>query len=139
MPQTIIAKRAIALGYRQGYAKGVRQGLRRGEQRGIKEGRRKGVIDGMRRLILRQVTQRFGPAPASLQRRIESLADARALERIASALLQPTGLEQLKKLAARGKPAPKGRRKTFRALPEGPAGGLSRRRPRRLAPLRYPD
>jgi hypothetical protein len=138
MPQTIIGKTAVALGYRQGYAKGMRQGLRRGEQRGIKEGRRKGVIDGMRRLILRQMTQRFGPVPASLQRRIESLPDAKVLERIASALLGPTGLEQLKKLAAHGKPASKGSRKTFRTLPEGPAGA-GRRRPRRRAPLRYPD
>jgi hypothetical protein len=138
MPQTIIGQRAIALGYRQGYAKGMRQGLRQGEQKGIKEGRRKGVIDGMRRLILRQMTQRFGPAPASLQRRIENLTDAKALERIASALLRPTGLEQLKKLATHGKPVSKGRRKTFRALPVGPAGA-GRRRPRRLAPRRYPD
>jgi hypothetical protein len=85
------------------------------------------------------MAQRFGPPPPSLRRRIESLTDARALERIASALLQPTGLELLKKLAARGKAAPKSRRKAFRTLPEGPVSGGGRRRPRRLAPLRYPD
>lgn len=139
MPQTIIGKRAIALGYRQGYAKGMQQGMRRGEQKGMKEGRRKGVVDGMRQLILRQIKQRFGPPPVSLQQRIERIADARMLERIASALLRSNSLEQLKKLAAYSKFVPKAKRKTFRALPEGPVGGLSRRRPRRLAPIRYPN
>lgn len=138
MPQTIIGKRAIALGYRQGYAKGMQQGMRKGVQNGIKEGRKKGVIDGMRQLILRQIRQRFGPAPMTLQRRIEGTVDVRVLERIASELLKASGLEPLRKLAAHGRFAPKRKRKAFRALPEGPAGAAGRRRPRRLAPIRYP-
>ncbi|MGH8698758.1 MAG: hypothetical protein ACREVS_19885 [Burkholderiales bacterium] len=96
------------------------------------------MIDGMRQLISRQIKQRFGPPPAALQRRIESVADVRMLERMASELLKPNGLEQLKKLAGYGKLVPTRKRRTFRALPEGPAGTGSRRRPRRLAPIRYP-
>ena len=127
-----------ATGYRQGYAKGMQQGMRKGLQKGIKEGRRKGVSDGMRHVILRQIKQRFGPAPVTLQRRIERIADARTLERVASAVLKANDLEQLRRLVAYAELAPTRRRVGFPTRREGPAGAVDKRRPRRLAPVRYP-
>jgi hypothetical protein len=137
MPQPIIGKKAI--GYRQGYAKGMQHGLRKGHQKGIKEGRGKGVSDGMRHVILRQIRRRFGPVPATLQRRIERIAEVRTLERIASALLKADDLEQFREAVAHAELAPKPKLKGFRTRREGPAGSANRRRPRRLAPVRYPD
>lgn len=122
MPQAIMGRKAI--GYRQGYAKGMQEGVRKGLGKGIKEGRRKGLSDGMRRVILKQIKQRFGSAPAALVRHIERIGDARTLERIASALPKARDLEQLRKVVA---PAllPKRKRRELR--------------PRRMAPIRYPE
>jgi hypothetical protein len=136
MPQTIIGRKAI--GYRQGYAKGMQHGLRKGLQRGLKEGRRKGVSDGMRHVILRQIRQRFGVTPATLQRRIERIVDARTLERLAGRLLKAGDLEQLGRVVAHAEFAPKPKLKGFRTRREGPSGSVNRRRPRRMAPVRHP-
>ena len=136
MPGALMGRKAA--GYRQGYAKGVQQGLRKGIQKGIKEGLRKGAIDGMRQVILRQINQRFGPVPASLQRQIETIREVRTLERIAGALLKASDLGQLRRLAGHGKSAPKRKRKSFSARREGPAAAVSKRGLRRMPPLRYP-
>lgn len=136
MPDTAIGRKALALGYRRGYAKGLSQGMRRGQQRGIKEGWRRGVIDGMRQVITRQIKQRFGPPPATLQRWIESIAEARTLERIASGLAKAKDLDQLKKLVAGSKVS--SRPSAVRVRPEGPARAVDWRRPRRQPPIRRP-
>jgi hypothetical protein len=137
MPQAIMGKKAI--GYRQGYAKGMQQGVRKGLREGIKEGRRKGVSDGMRHVILRQINQRFGSAPATLERHIERIGDVRTLERIASALLKAKDLEQLRKLVTLTGLLPKQKRQGLRIRRDGPADSVNKRRPRRLAPIRYPE
>lgn len=98
MPQAIIGKKAI--GYRQGCTKGVQQGVRKDLGKGIKEGCRKDLSEGMRRVILKQINQRFGSAPATVERHIERVSDVRILERIASALLKSRDLEQPRKLLA---------------------------------------
>jgi hypothetical protein len=136
MPDTNLGRKAIALGHRQGYAKGMRRGVFRGLQKGVKEGRRKGVIEGMHRVILRQMKQRFGPVPIALQGRLERIADARALDRIAAALLKSDDFAQLGKLVIRGGVAPTRKAKRSRTLPEGPASAVNPRRPRRMKPVR---
>ena len=136
MPEALMGRKAA--GYRQGYAKGVQQGLRKGMQKGIKEGLRKGAIDGMRRVILKQIHQRFDPVPASMQRQIETIGEVRTLERIAGALLKASDLRELRRLAGHGKNAPNRKRKSFSAQREGPAAPVSKRRLRRMAPVRYP-
>lgn len=138
MPESFLGKKAIALGYRQGYAKGMQQGMRKGVQKGIKEGRRKGVIDGMRYMILRQIKQRFGAVPMTLQHRIERIAEVRLLERIARELLKTDDVKQLKRLVAYGDFVPERKVRKFSVRPHGPASAVSARRPRRLAPVRYP-
>jgi hypothetical protein len=92
----------------------------------------------MRHVILRQIKQLFGPAPATLQRQIERVAGARTLERIASALLRARDLEQLRRLVAHADLVPKQTPAAFRTRREGPVGAGDKRRPRRLAPVRYP-
>lgn len=136
MPESTLGRKAVALGHRQGYAKGMRQGLFRGVRKGAKEGRRKGVIEGMRRVILRQMKQRFGPVPVALQGRVERIADARALDRIAAGLLKSDDLAQLGRLVIRGGASPKRKAKRSRTLPEGPASAVHPRRPRRMKPVR---
>ena len=136
MPESNLGRKALALGHRQGYAKGMRQGLFRGVRKGVKEGRNKGVIDGMRRVILRQMKQRFGPVPVALQRRVERIADTRALDRIAAGLLKADDLAQLGRLVIRGGVSPKRKAKRSRTLPEGPASAVNPRRPRRMKPVR---
>lgn len=138
MPESISGRRAIALGYRQGYAKGMQKGVRKGLQKGINEGRKRGVVDGMRKVILRQIRQRFGPPPVTLERRLESIAEARTLERIAGGLLKAGDLRQFKQLVTHGSFRPKRNSQKLRALPEGPARAVDWRRPRRQAPVRYP-
>lgn len=136
MPESNLGRKAVALGHRQGYAKGMRQGLFRGIQKGAKEGRRKGVIEGMRRVILRQMKQRFGPVPAALRGRVDRIADARALDRIAAGLLKADDLAQLGRLVIRGGVSPKRKAKRSRTPPEGPASAVNPRRPRRMKPVR---
>jgi len=135
MSEALMGRKAA--GYRQGYAKGVQRGLRQGMQKGIKEGLSKGEIDGMRRVIQRQIRQRFGSVPASMQRRVETIGNVRTLERIADAVLKVDDLDQLSSVA-RGKSALKPKRGRFSARREGPAATGSKRRPRRMSPVRYP-
>jgi hypothetical protein len=114
----------------------MRRGLFKGMQKGAKEGRRKGVIEGMRRVILRQMKQRFGTVPAALRGRVDRIADARALDRIAAGLLKADDLAQLGRLVSRGRVAPTRKAKRSRILPEGPASAVNPRRPRRIKPVR---
>jgi flagellar biosynthesis/type III secretory pathway protein FliH len=100
MPEKVLGKKAVALGYRQGYAKGMQHGLQKGLQKGLKEGRRKGLLEGMRQIILRQMRQLVGPLPVALERRVRGLNDAKRLTRIAGGLLRTKELEQIKKLVA---------------------------------------
>lgn len=136
MPESNLGRKAVALGHRQGYAKGMRQGLFKGGQKGAKEGRRKGVAEGMRRVILKQAKRRFGPVPAALRARLEGIADARALERIAAGLLEAGDLAQFGRLVLRGGASTQRKAMRARLLPEGPASAVNRRRPRRMKPVR---
>lgn len=138
MPEATLGRKAIALAYRQGYAKGMQQGARKGLQKGIKEGRKKGVIDGMRYVIVRQIRQRFGPPPVTLLHRLERIAEAALLERIARELLKAKDVKRLEELVAYGDSVPKRKVREFSTRPEGPTSAVSPRRPRRLAPVRYP-
>jgi hypothetical protein len=128
----------MTLAYRQGYAKGMQQGMRKGLRQGIKVGRAKGVMDGMRHVILRQMAQRFGPTPVTLQHRIERTTDARLLDRIARELLKTNDVARLRKLVAHGDPVTKRKARALTTRRDGPAGTVNPRRPRRLAPIRYP-
>ncbi len=100
MPERVLGKKTVALGYRQGYAKGMQHGMQKGLQKGLKEGRRKGIQEGMRQVILRQMRQLVGPLPLTLERRINGLNDTKRLTRIAGGLFKANELEQLKKLVA---------------------------------------
>jgi hypothetical protein len=71
-------------------------------------------------------------------RKGERLADARLLDRIARELLKADDLTRLKKLVATGDRARKRKTWVLTARPDGPAGAVNPRRPRRLAPVRYP-
>lgn len=100
MPERVLGKKAVALGYRQGYAKGMQHGIQKGLQKGLKEGHRKGMLEGMRQIILRQMRQLIGPLPVTLERRMQSLTDVKRLTRIAGGLFKAKELEQIKKLVA---------------------------------------
>jgi hypothetical protein len=90
----------------------------------------------MRRVILRQMKHRFGPVPAALRGRVDRIADARALDRIAAGLLKADDLAQLKQLVFRGGISQKRKSRRSRTPSEGPASAVNPRRPRRMKPVR---
>jgi Protein of unknown function (DUF2887)/Domain of unknown function (DUF4351) len=53
---------------------------------------------GVRRVILRQITRRFGTVPVTIRRQIEKIDKIKQLEHIADGLLEVKDLKQLRKL-----------------------------------------
>jgi hypothetical protein len=58
---------------------------------------RKGMPLGMHRLLLRQITHRFGKVPVSVRKQIESIKDEKRLGHIADDVLEVKNLEHFKK------------------------------------------
>ena len=68
---------------REGLRQGLREGLREGEARGEARGRLQRGIE----LVLRLLTQRYGPLPAAVKARVRG-ASARKLDHWAERLLE---------------------------------------------------
>lgn len=61
----------------------------------IRENYRKARLEGSREMLLRQIEQRFGPAPASVRARLESISSKRGLEKIADGILTAESLGEM--------------------------------------------
>jgi hypothetical protein len=68
--------------------------LGRERKRGIEIGLERGRQEGERLLVMRQISQRFGPVAPALRKRIEALPPAR-LEKVALRLLDARSLDEL--------------------------------------------
>ena len=67
------------------------------ERLGMKKGREEGMQQGMQRLVLRQMTARFGAIPEDFRQRIQAMKNAEKLEEIATRLVQVQSLDELKR------------------------------------------
>jgi len=83
-------------------AEGKQEGLRRVEQErklGKQEGLRLGKQEGARSLqqvLLRQLTQRFGPLPESVHQKVEAISSLPRLTRLAEQVLTVSSLRELR-------------------------------------------
>ncbi len=79
-------------------ARGVEKGLEQGMQQGIERGMEKGIAQGveqMRRVVLRQLTQRFGAVPAKVRRKIEAIDSLEPLADLAERVLVVSAIDDL--------------------------------------------
>ena len=61
----------------------------------LKEGRREGEIVGARKLLLQQMTLRFGRLPASIRPKVEAISSAQELRKLARKVLSAKTLEEM--------------------------------------------
>ena len=71
-----------------------RKGLEEGRQQGMQEGRQEGRQEGEARVLLRQLTLRFGDLPEDARKRIES-ADADTLLEWSERVLTASTLDEV--------------------------------------------
>jgi len=79
-------------------ARGVEKGLEQGMQKGIERGMVKGIAQGveqMRRVVLRLLTQRFGPVPTKVRRKIEAIDSLEPLADLAERVLVVSAIDDL--------------------------------------------
>jgi hypothetical protein len=81
-------------GERKGRLDGERKGRLDGERKGRLDGERKGRLDGERKLLLRQLTQRFGPPSTETTARIDA-ATSSELEAMALRVLTAKTLDEV--------------------------------------------
>jgi hypothetical protein len=68
-----------------------RQGLREGRR----EGRQEGQAQGMQKLILQQMTQRFGRLPARVRRQVEEISSIQELRKLGRRVLRAKSLAEM--------------------------------------------
>ena len=81
-------------GVEEGFAEGKIEGDEEGLEEGLQKGLQKGRLDATRQLVLSLTADRFGPLPADIRQRIESMP-APALEQTALRLRRVASLDDL--------------------------------------------
>jgi hypothetical protein len=71
------------------------QARQRGLKEGLKEGRREGEVAAVRRVLLAQMTERFGPLPEEVRTRVEQITSIPKLERLTTTVLSAASLEDM--------------------------------------------
>lgn len=66
-----------------------------GREEGLKKGLEKGQYKGMQELVVRLLTQRFGPLPARIKRRITATRSVQKLQSLADQVLRIRSLQEL--------------------------------------------
>jgi len=61
----------------------------------VRQGRQEGVAEGMQKLILQQMTQRFGRLPAHVYRQIEEISSLQELRKLGRRVLRAKSLEEM--------------------------------------------
>ena len=79
---------------REGLQEGRQEGRKEGRQEGHQEGLKEGVV-AMRKLLLQQMTQRFGRLPVQVRRRVEEISSIAELSRVGKKLLSAESLRDL--------------------------------------------
>jgi len=68
------------------------------EAKGIKKGRESGLLEGadrLRRTVIRQLGQRFGKVPTTLEERLAAIRSVDELSAIADRILEVQSIEEL--------------------------------------------
>jgi hypothetical protein len=78
----------------QGVQQGLQQGVQQGVQQGIQQGVQQGLQQGEARLLLRQLSQRFGELPDTARQAVEA-ADAETLLHWADRVLTARSLDEV--------------------------------------------
>jgi predicted transposase/invertase (TIGR01784 family) len=73
----------------------IRDWERKARREGRREGREEGLLQGTRRMVLRLFERRFGPIPARVQERIDTISSLDELERVADKILIAGSLQEL--------------------------------------------
>lgn len=61
----------------------------------FREGRREGRLEGTRKVLLQQMTLRFGPLPAAVRQKVEAISSAQTLSRLARKVITSESLQDL--------------------------------------------
>ncbi|MYM25115.1 DUF4351 domain-containing protein [Duganella sp. FT135W] len=77
-----------------GIKKGIKQGLAQGRQEGLAQGLEQGRVEGAVVLLERLLTQRFGPLPQTVHKRLDK-ASLEQLEAWSDALVAAQSLRQV--------------------------------------------
>jgi len=78
----------------KGREEGLEEGLEKGFEQGREEGVKRGIRQGEARMLLRQLTLRFGDLPPNAREQVES-ADADTLLRWSDRILTATTLDEV--------------------------------------------
>lgn len=84
-----------AEGMEKGLAQGVEQGIEKGIEKGRAEGMQMGRLEGMRSVVLGLLERRFGPLPTPTRKKVEEIASADGLSRLAERVLDARSVEDL--------------------------------------------
>jgi len=91
------SEKLIEKGRAEGLEKGLEEGLEQGLEQGLEKGRAAGVVEGKRRILLRQLSAKFGEIPGRIEARAERMLETELdtlLERILTAkTLDELGLD----------------------------------------------
>jgi flagellar biosynthesis/type III secretory pathway protein FliH len=79
----------------RGVKKGLEQGLEQGLEKGLEQGREKGRVEGMRAVVLGLLDRRFGPLSSATREKLEGIATAEELSRLADRVLDAQSVEDL--------------------------------------------
>jgi flagellar biosynthesis/type III secretory pathway protein FliH len=71
------------------------KGLREGRQEGRQEGRREGEILSLQKMLLQQMTLRFGHLPAKVRRQVEEISSLQELRKLGRRILRAKNLEEM--------------------------------------------
>jgi flagellar biosynthesis/type III secretory pathway protein FliH len=72
----------------------LREGLREGRKEG-RQKRREGQLDGMRKVLLQQMTLRFGRLPKEVRSRVEQINSAQEMQKLSRKVLSAKSLEEM--------------------------------------------
>jgi hypothetical protein len=76
-------------------ARGMKKGLEQGMEKGLEKGMEKGRVEGMRSMLLGQLERRFGPLAGATRAKVEAIASADELSRLADRVLDARSVEDL--------------------------------------------
>jgi hypothetical protein len=82
----------------EGLQEGRREGLQQGLQQGLLQGRTEGIQKGVRAFqdfLLSEMSERFGPVPETIRRRVEEAQDYEELKKLGKRLLAAASLDDL--------------------------------------------
>jgi predicted transposase YdaD len=75
---------------------GRQEGRQEGRTEGRREGRREGQVLTLRKMLLQQLTLRFGRLPETVRRRVEQISSTQELEKLTKKVVSARSLEEMR-------------------------------------------